>query len=109
MGLEIFYDLHAPAEWSREDVRQVLEAVRQVATGLAFAKVDSLIPNNPEEPQSLGLKDPPDLAVHISAHALDGWFFRAWPGKGCETANFGLCWFAASASVDRKEIATGWG
>ena len=39
MGLDIFYDLHAPKHWSNDEVRSVVERARKFATTLGFAKV----------------------------------------------------------------------
>lgn len=43
MGLEIFYDLHAPEAWSDDDARAAVEMARSVAATQGFAEIDSTV------------------------------------------------------------------
>ena len=99
MGLEIFYDLHAPAHWSTGRVEDIVEQVHDFALMLGFAEVDSVLPNNPDAPETLLIKDTSDAALPPSVNSTEGWFFRTWPGEGCETAFVGLCRFPGKGSV----------
>lgn len=109
MGLEIFYDLHAPASWNASKVRRVVEAARKHALTLGFAEVNEVIRNDPKHPRTMGVKRPPKDADFVRAEAIDGWFFRSWPGERCETAIFGLCKFPPRVSVGDRSVAFGWG
>jgi len=109
MGLEIFYDLHAPANWPNGRVQDIVERVRDFALTLGFAEVDSVLPNNPDAPKTLVIKDPSDAVLPPSVDSTEGWSFRTWPGEGCETALFGLCRFPGNVAVNEVETPTGWG
>jgi hypothetical protein len=108
MGLEIFYDLHAPA-WNHSKVRQIVLAARRHASTLGFEEVDQMKRNDPARPQTMGVRRSRSDLGYVSASAEDGWFFRTWPGEGCETAIFGLCRFPARVHIDGRTIAFGWG
>lgn len=108
MGLEIFYDLHTPATWDRTKVRSAVLAARRHAMTLGFKEVNPVKRNDPARPRTMGVRRlPKDL--YVTADAEDGWFFRTWPGEGCETAIFGLCRFPAHVKVEGRSIAFGWG
>jgi hypothetical protein len=110
MGLEIFYDLHAPADWPNARVQDVVEKVHDLSLVLGFAEVDPVLPNDPDESKTLLVKDASDVALLLPrVSSTEGWFFRAWPGEGCETALFGLCYFPRIVTVNGVEMATGWG
>jgi hypothetical protein len=107
MGLEIFYDIHAPAGWPADRVRKTLEALREFALEQGFAEVDELVEG---EPHTLGLKDPPEDGPSPRAASSEGWHFIVWPGPGCETAWFGLYRYPATVRAeDGTVIPTGWG
>ncbi len=107
MGLEIYYDLHAPAHWTAAQVRTALEAARERALEQGFAEVDEFTEN---APTTLSLKDPPDEGPFLHTTSSIGWQFRTWPGEGCETAFFGLSWFpAAFVAHDGRTVESGWG
>ena len=111
MGLEIFYDLHAPATWSAARVRQTVEAARRRALTLGFAEVDEVERNDATKPETMCVRRLPEdfSRPYLTAEAEDGWFFRTWPGERCETAFFGLCRFPARVEVDGGSVAFGWG
>lgn len=109
MGLEICYDLHAPAFWPDERVREVVEQIHEFALTLGFAEADPVRPNDPKNPRTLVVKESEGAGALPSVQATEGWYFRTWPGKGCETAFFGLCRFRGTVVVDGVEIPTGWG
>ena len=109
MGLEIFYDLHAPITFACDRVRSAVECVRDIASELSFAEVGSVVAHDPNYPKTLGIKDGPEEYLHLRVTAVDGWYFRTWPGEGCETAFFGLCLFPGTIVHEGKEVPTGWG
>jgi hypothetical protein len=107
MGLEIYYDIHAPADWQAERVRLTLENLRRVALEQGFAEVDEIVEG---EHHTIGLKDPPDTGPSPHATSTDGWHFVVWPGPGCETAWFGLHRYSANVTTEEGAIVpTGWG
>ena len=109
MGLEIFYDIHAPDDWSSGRIRSVLSKARDVALGLGFAEVGKVEPNDPDCPKSICLKHCPKQYSYLAVDAESGWFFRTWPGERCETAFFGLCRFPGCIVKDGLSIGTGYG
>ena len=109
MGLEIFYDLHTPKSWNQLRVRQTVAAARQHALSVGFQEVDKIERNDPSHPRSMGVRRCPKDLTYLSADAVDGWFFRTWPGEGCETALFGLCKFPARVMSEGRSVAFGWG
>lgn len=107
MGLEIYYDIHAPADWPGNRVRTTLEHLQKVALQQGFAEVDGLVEG---ERHTIGLKDPPEDGPSPRADSTEGWHFVVWPGPGCETAWFGLHRYAASVATDEGALVlTGWG
>lgn len=109
MGLDIFYDLHAPDGWDSNRVRKTLTKAREFALGLGFAEVGPVEPNDPEHPVSICLKRHSKKYAFLSVEAKRGWRFRTWPGEGCETAFFGLCRFPSHLEKDGRSFATGYG
>ena len=109
MGLEIYYDLHAPTHWLPKRVREIVEEIHDFALTLGFAEVDAVRRNDQEAPKTMVLKEPHDAASPPTVESTEGWSFRTWPGRGCETALFGLCRFPGAIAVNGVEIPTGWG
>lgn len=111
MGLEIFYDLHTPPVWDAARVRGAVLAARRQALTVGFAEVGEVKRNDPDHPRTMGVRRLPKNfpRPYLSATAKDGWFFRTWPGEGCETAIFGLCRFPARVEVENRSVAFGWG
>lgn len=111
MGLEIYYDLHAPATWHADRVRETIESARRFALTLDFAEVDVVKPNDPEQPQHIIVRRVPDDFPRpcLSALAEAGWYFRTWPGERCETAFFGLCHFPSRVECEGRSVPLGWG
>ena len=95
MGLEIFYDIQAPDDWSSGRIRSVLSKARDVALGLGFAKVGKVEPNDPDCPKSICLKHCPKQYSYLAVDAESGWFFRTWPGERCETLSLASVGFQA--------------
>lgn len=83
MGLEIYYDLHAPATWEAERVRHTVEAARRFALTLAFAEVDEVKSNDPELLERIIVRRVPDDFPHPCPTALaeTGWYFRTFVGS----------------------------
>ena len=108
MGLEIYYDLHAPASWRTTRVRRVLDETRAFAAELGFSEVGEVVAMDAAAPDSIGMKDPPE-GKWPRAKAIEGWEFRTWPGEGCETAYFGLSRFPPTVELDGDLVPHGWG
>ncbi len=59
MGLELYYDLHVPAPWPPERVREIVEEIHKFAFTLGFAEVDPVRLNDPEAPTGPGGAEAP--------------------------------------------------
>lgn len=120
MGLTIHYGL--TTDLSRpKDVRQLVEAVRQLALDLPFESVSDIIEftEDDAEPEDESVRW---LRIQSEAHVeANGYHYRispkhciafsTWPGEGCEAANFGFCQYPSFLKVDGKRLATkrkGW-
>lgn len=120
MGLTIHYGLTTDLS-KPNDVRLLVEAVRQFALDLPFESVSEIIEFNGDD------AEPEDetarwLRIQSESHVEVGNFhyrvppkhciaFSTWPGEGCEAANFGFCKYPAFITVEGKRIATkrkGW-
>jgi hypothetical protein len=100
MGLTIHYDL-AAGKRSLTEARKLVTELRQRAMDLPFKEVHEII----EFKGEVAAKDDPErhfLSIQAGRTVEhDGRFYRvkprhviafsAWPGDGCEEANFGLC------------------
>jgi hypothetical protein len=125
MGLTIHYQLKTSLT-EVEDIRLLVESLRQVARDLPFKEVGDLLEFQGAEAdyQQCDRKDPHRwLKIQAGQHVKEGerYFhvdplhivaFSTWPGEGCEEANFGLCRYPAhvtpaSASGSRRAYATG--
>ena len=109
MGLEIFYDLHAPPSWDQLRVRRTVTAAREHALTLDFQEAGEVKRNDPAHPRTMGVRRLPKDVSCLAANAEDGWFFRTWPGEGCETALFGLSKFPARVVAGGRNVPFGWG
>lgn len=93
MGLTIHYQLSVARKLPEEQVRELLERVAERARALGCADVGP-VRSAFSEPVFAGLfvmaGRPQDGRFgHIPPRA--GWVMEVWPGKGCESAHFGLC------------------
>lgn len=120
MGLTIHYSLTTELTKPKE-IRQLVEAVRQMALDLPFESVGEIIEFAGDEPES---EDDTArwLRIQSESHVEVGQFhyrvppkhciaFSTWPGEGCEAANLGFCKYPAYLNVEGKRIATrrkGW-
>lgn len=115
MGLTIHY--HLKTTLSRvEDIRQLLEGVRQYALDLPFKEVEGLVEFQGKDVFFQQSEDPnrwlkiqagrhvdadegrasyPVKPLHIIA-------FTTFPGDGCEPANFGLCRYSESIALPHR-------
>ena len=122
MGLTIHYDLNTDLR-NPQDVRRLLDTVRQHALDLPFKQVDEVMEFQGEE-RAWNNKADPDRWVKIQAagHLADGdthysvpakhiIALSTWPGDGCEQANFGFCSYPAYFKTEKRRFATklkGW-
>ena len=121
MGLTIHYDLKTDLK-KPQDIRQLVEAMRQHALDLPFKEVGEVQQfQGPET--GWDHKDDPDRWLkiqaaghfsegtsHYSIPALNIIAITTWPGEGCEPANFGFCQYPPYFKAG-KRIATklnGW-
>ena len=120
MGLTIHYGLTTNLSKPNE-VRQLVEAVRQFALDLPFESVSEIIEFSGDELCPVG-ETARWLRIQSEAHVeVDGRHYRVppkhgitfstWPGEGCEAANIGFCKYPAYLSIDGKRVFTklkGW-
>lgn len=118
MGLTIHYKLHLPGPVSKARTEALVRAVHRRAAALlrrrGLAVVGPVHPADPENPWNCGL-----VMEHrgedVIGHDVPpecGWIFAVHPGRGCETAEFGLCFHPATIKVGRRTLRTGcagWG
>jgi hypothetical protein len=130
MGLTIHYDLKTtfgPKQIVK--ARQIVEQLRQKALDLPFEEVRDIVEiSDPKECdfeywrekdedkmwlliQSQGQikvqhPDGPSYHSYLSIKPIHIIAFTAWPGEGCEPANFGLCLYPASIKVENKYVPT---
>lgn len=120
MGLRIHYRLTTPLAHPK-DVRRLVETLRQLAFDLPFVEVGERTEWTATDDTDRWLKvQASALVVHGDSHhpvpPRHGIAFSAWPGAGCEAANFGFCLYPSflyldSSSGRRRRLATklrGW-
>jgi hypothetical protein len=112
MGLTIHYKLQTPLT-EPADVQTLLQTLRQHARDLPFKEVGELLEfTGLDADFTNSARDDPARWLKIQA---GGWVedgsshfdvkpthiigFSAWPGDGCEEANFGVCRYPASITV----------
>ncbi len=119
MGLTIHYCLHADAP-NADAARQLVEQLHQAAMDLPFAEVRDVVElasdsTRFEDAQHGNAKWLLVQAMHlVESEAGQAMVqpdqvvaFTAWPGPGCEVANFGLCRYPATIGIAGKTVATG--
>jgi len=99
MGLTIYYSL-ATSLRDAEQVARLVETMRQFALDLPFEEVSEVVQLSGEEASEdeAGNEDQRWLKIQGTAfvsgcevNPLHLIGFSTWPGKGCESANFGFC------------------
>ena len=119
MGLTIHYDLRANAR-SRNKARQLVDDLRSKALDLPFQEVDEVVEFIGEEAnfRTVDQDDPHRwLLIQSRRHINVGnryftvsptWLiaFSAYPGNGCEDANFGLAKYPATIQVEIDRTPT---
>jgi len=119
MGLTIHYRLHADAP-SAAVARQVVERLHQAAMDLPFVEVGDVVElagdalrfdkaQNDEVRWLLvqsthWIKNETGVAQVRPSRVIA---FTAWPGRGCEVANLGLCRYPAKIEVAGRAVDTG--
>ena len=120
LGLTIHYGLSSDLS-KPNDIRQLVETVRQIALDMPFKEVSEIIEFSGDDPSP---EDDTASWLRIQAEGkveIKGCYYRVpprhciavsiSPGKGCEAANIGFCKYPAYLSVSGKRIATklrGW-
>lgn len=112
MGLTIHYHLRTSLT-QLDDVRRLVESLRQFARDLPFREVSEPLEfHGAEADYQQGSREDPHRWFKIQAghsvrrsrslysvtptHIIG---FSTWPGEGCEPANFGFCRYPASVDV----------
>ncbi len=104
MGLTIHYQLHSDTR-SAKEARRLVEELRKRALDLPFAEVGEVVELKGDACQfdRYGQDHPHRWLlvqagqyverehIHYSVMPKHVVAFSAWPGEGCEEANFGLC------------------
>ncbi|HEX6987192.1 MAG TPA: hypothetical protein VF170_17570 [Planctomycetaceae bacterium] len=119
MGLTIHYALRSDAA-SEDEARRLVEALRQRALDLPFAKVGDLLEfrgrecdaDRHEHPghrwllvQAVRSVWPEEVHREVAPEQVIA--FVTDPGEGCEPAHFGLCRFPQAIREGGREVATG--
>jgi hypothetical protein len=122
MGLTIHYSLKANLT-KPDDVRGLVESMREFALDLPFEEVGELkefkgegtdYQDAPAEDRWLIIQAGAHLITGGSAHRvapLHAIAFSTLPGEGCEQANFGFCKYPAVISSQKRRLVTkmdGW-
>lgn len=120
MGLTIHYTLKTGLT-DPEDVRVLVESLRQSARDLPFKEVGDLVEmqgkdadfqHSDKDDPNRWLKiqagkyvdDASDRHTSYSVQPLHIIAFSTWPGEGCEEANFGLCRYPAFITPDKRPM-----
>ena len=119
MGLTIHYELKTDLK-KAQDVRQLVEAIRQHALDLPFAEVGEVKEFKGTD-TAWDAKDDPDYFLKIQSaivvpdglnlHGIPAKHITAFttlPGHGCDPANFGFCKYPAhlQSLPSKKQVAT---
>lgn len=123
MGLTIHYDLKSDLK-KPGDIRHLVDSLRQMALDLPFKEVSEVFEfegdeadfqnASPDDPKrwlkiqaGQYIDDPRDSRTSYSVRATHIIAFSAWPGEGCEEANFGFCRYPSSLQVSNRRLKTG--
>jgi hypothetical protein len=119
MGLTIHYSLKSDAD-SPEKARQLIEQLRQAALDLAMAEVGDIVEfscpacdfhtADSESLRWLLVQSRRMIPIGQTYHfvtPLQAFAFTAWPGEGCEPANFGLAMYPDAMETEEGTLATG--
>ena len=120
MGLTIHYRLHADTT-SADEARRLVEQLRAKALALPFQEVGELtdLGGDQADPDKLDRDDPNRwLLIQAGEYVERGGrqypvtpdrliAFSAWPGEGCEEANFGLALYPKTIEVGGRRVRTG--
>lgn len=120
MGLTIHYRLHADTT-SADEARRLVGQLREKALDLPFQEVGELtdLGGDGADPDTLDRDDPNRwLLIQAGEYVERGGrqypvtpdrliAFSAWPGEGCEEANFGLALYPKTIEVGGRRVRTG--
>ena len=117
MGLTIHYDLKTSL-MKPQDVRKLVEAIRQHALDLPFKEVgevklfqgpETSWDNKDDEDRWLKIQSAGHLSegrTHYTIPAMNIVALSTWPGEGCEEANFGLCHGTHASTTSGAPVST---
>jgi len=93
MGLTIHYSLSVPRDSTRAFVRELIKATARQARNIGCAHVGKVLHATETDPAAPVFFDshPSNERREIGGPGEHGWLVEVWPGKGCETAIFGIC------------------
>lgn len=119
MGLTIHYGFRSEGN-SVDDVRRLVQRLRQAALDLAMAKVGEVVEFSGAACSSRAAMDDSCRWLLTQARRLVAigeaydfiepihvLAFSSWPGEGCEVANFGLAQYPDSIESKQSVMATG--
>jgi hypothetical protein len=110
MGLTINYKLSVPQNLSSAVVRELAARTALYARKIGCAEVDEVKRVEADTPFTTLLvefgREEEDL--YDSVRATRGWAVEVWPGKGCESALFGLCQYPRRMSFRGRSVPTGY-
>jgi hypothetical protein len=109
MGLTIYYELSVRERLKVAVVRELVQRVAQYAEKIGCAEVGQVQSAAGDErnvPLYVHVGPPEDYCFG-RIPPLRGWQVEVWPGKGCESANFGLCQYARRIPFRDGSVPTG--
>ena len=118
MGLTLHYKLHIPGRVSPGEAVALVHSAHRLATALVKRRglqdIEPVRPADLENPWSCGLvlEKRGDNTFCHDVPPECGYMFRAHPGDGCESVEFGLCLYPATIRAGRRTLRTscaGWG
>lgn len=115
MGLTVHYTLAHPGPLAPASARSLVHAAHRRASALVrrrdLAEIGPVLDVHaaPFPPDDVVFERRGDATVGYDVPVEIGWVFRVTPGKGCESAWFGLGHYPARLRVGRRWLPTGCG
>src|ERR1035441_6602683 len=109
MGLTIHYKLTVTRNLSVAVVRELAERTARYAQKIGCAEASDILRADGDmecAPLFVSVGKPEDCCFgHVPP--TRGWLVEVWPGKGCESATFGLCQYPRRIPFRTGSVATG--
>ena len=109
MGLTIHYKLTVTRNLSVAVVRELAERTARYAQKIGCAEASDILRADGDmecAPLFVSVGKPEDCCFgHVPP--TRGWLVEVWPGKGCESATFGLCQYPRRIPFRAGSVATG--